>query len=265
MQEAQRIFKEVNDEEYEDLQDKRRNDDFIVDDDGFGYRDHGGEMWEVDEEQEDKQKKRRKLDKNEQMITEFMGPQSLLAKKSNLNLKPKNALPKVSAEQSKDIMQDLLKQLDDKEDLEDVRERDYLAEANKPVSFNKEEQLYNKYNLTIDPRESLASVTTEKANPVGAVKTAHNQFSKKRPIDQISNSASTVKHQATPVAPSNNTSYFDAKSSNSAQQDVSMSDSNYHSAMDDSKMSVTSSLPKPMEVDEDWNRVKKQNDSANFD
>jgi len=43
----------------------RRNDNFIVDDDGFGYRDHGGEIWEVeDEEEEDgaKKKKKRKLD-----------------------------------------------------------------------------------------------------------------------------------------------------------------------------------------------------------
>jgi hypothetical protein len=43
----------------------RKNDDFIVDDDGYGYRDHGGEIWEVDEEDEEnggKQKKKRKLD-----------------------------------------------------------------------------------------------------------------------------------------------------------------------------------------------------------
>jgi hypothetical protein len=109
-----------------------------VDDDGFGYRDHGGEIWEVDEEREDKQKKRRKLDKNEQMITEFMGPESMI-KKSNLNVKPKNALPKVSAAQSKDIMDNLLKQLDNKDDLEDVHQKDYLAEISKPISFNKED------------------------------------------------------------------------------------------------------------------------------
>jgi hypothetical protein len=53
------------------------------------------------------------------MITEFMGPESMI-KKSNLNVKPKNTLPKVSAAQSKDIMDNLLKQLDNKDDLEDV-------------------------------------------------------------------------------------------------------------------------------------------------
>lgn len=43
----------------------RRNDDFIVDDDGYGYRDHGGEIWEADEDDvEDggKKKKKRKLE-----------------------------------------------------------------------------------------------------------------------------------------------------------------------------------------------------------
>lgn len=46
----------------------RRNDDFIVDDDGYGYRDHGGEIWEQDEDGMDddrdgaKKKKKRKLD-----------------------------------------------------------------------------------------------------------------------------------------------------------------------------------------------------------
>jgi len=37
------------------LQDTRRNDDFIVDDDGYGSRDLGGETWEVDEEDGDKE------------------------------------------------------------------------------------------------------------------------------------------------------------------------------------------------------------------
>ena len=51
-----------DEDEYERLQDTRRNDDFIVDDDGYGYRDHGGEIWDVDEEDGDKEaaKKRKK-------------------------------------------------------------------------------------------------------------------------------------------------------------------------------------------------------------
>jgi DNA polymerase alpha subunit p180 N terminal len=77
----------------------RKNDDFIVDDEGYGYRDHGGEIWEVDEDEAEnggkpKNAKKRKLDvrfhpksltfllqPNEQQITNFMMPQSALAKK----------------------------------------------------------------------------------------------------------------------------------------------------------------------------------------
>lgn len=143
----------------------RRNDDFIVDDDGFGYRDHGGEIWEVeDEEQEDgaKKKKKRKLDvktpllicvqANEQQITNFMMPQSNLGKK-----KPGSALtikiqkPKVTEEQSRDIMNNLFNQLDNKdaEELEDIHSSAIMAELNQPIAFNKEEQMYNKYKIIL--------------------------------------------------------------------------------------------------------------------
>ena len=68
MDEGRKIFADIEDEEeYERIQDLRRNDNFIVDDEGYGYKDHGGEIWEVDEDDiknEDaaKNKKKRKLD-----------------------------------------------------------------------------------------------------------------------------------------------------------------------------------------------------------
>jgi len=94
VEEARKIFDVIEDEdEYERIQDMRKNDDFIVDDEGYGYRDHGGEIWEQDEEEEDengakkKTNKKRKLDvsqwvnkkikANEQHITNFMMPQSI--------------------------------------------------------------------------------------------------------------------------------------------------------------------------------------------
>jgi hypothetical protein len=46
---------------YRDL---RRNDDFIVDDDGYGYRDHGGEIWEQDYEEEEDGAKRKRRGRN---------------------------------------------------------------------------------------------------------------------------------------------------------------------------------------------------------
>ncbi len=69
VKEAERIFEEIDDEEYEQIQDQRRNDDFIVDDEGYGYRDHGGEIWEQDDEEvgngKAKNAKKRKLDVSE--------------------------------------------------------------------------------------------------------------------------------------------------------------------------------------------------------
>ena len=40
------MFQYVDDEEYQQIQEQRRNDDFIVDDEGYGYADKGGEIWE---------------------------------------------------------------------------------------------------------------------------------------------------------------------------------------------------------------------------
>ena len=45
------IFEEIDNEEYERRKEARKNDDFIVDDDGFGYVDRGGEIWEYEDHQ----------------------------------------------------------------------------------------------------------------------------------------------------------------------------------------------------------------------
>lgn len=37
----------MDEDEHERRQRERADDDFIVDDDGFGYKDHGGEIWET--------------------------------------------------------------------------------------------------------------------------------------------------------------------------------------------------------------------------
>ena len=57
------VFEEISPEEYERRQAERRDDDFIVDDEGFGYKDHGGEIWEYNESGVDaaKKSKKRKL------------------------------------------------------------------------------------------------------------------------------------------------------------------------------------------------------------
>lgn len=43
------MFEYMDEEAYEKLQEQRCNDDFIVDDEGYGYRDKGGEIWEYDD------------------------------------------------------------------------------------------------------------------------------------------------------------------------------------------------------------------------
>lgn len=63
------------------------------------------------------------------------------------------SLPKVKAEQSKNIMDSLIVQLDnqDAEELEDVNAAaaHVLAEMNKPLAFNQEEHMFNKYNVSL--------------------------------------------------------------------------------------------------------------------
>ncbi len=80
-------------------------------------------------------------------------PQSALGKKkpgtaTGVTIKQK---PKVSEEQSRDIMNNLFSELDkkDNEELEDISSAAVIAELNKPIALNKQDQLYNKYNITL--------------------------------------------------------------------------------------------------------------------
>ena len=57
------MFEELNQDQYDERQMARRDDDFIVDDEGFGYKDKGGEIWECAEggANDAAKKKKRKL------------------------------------------------------------------------------------------------------------------------------------------------------------------------------------------------------------
>lgn len=54
-------------------------------------------------------------------------------------------------------MNNLFQELDNKDadELEDVNASVIIAELNKPIAFNKEEQLYNKYNVTLESKEEV--------------------------------------------------------------------------------------------------------------
>ena len=54
------MFEEVDADEYEKRCKERMNDDFIVDDEGFGYKDDvGGEIWEYEEDEDGNKKKKK--------------------------------------------------------------------------------------------------------------------------------------------------------------------------------------------------------------
>jgi hypothetical protein len=56
------VFKDVDADDYEEIRRQRMNDDFIVDDEGYGYKDDkGGEIWEYEEDEGGRKKKQRKL------------------------------------------------------------------------------------------------------------------------------------------------------------------------------------------------------------
>lgn len=70
-------------------------------------------------------------------------------------------------------MNSLLQELDNKDadELEDVNASAVIAEMNKPIAFNKEESLLNKYNITLDTKEEIQKQRViEQHMPIG-----HNQ------------------------------------------------------------------------------------------
>lgn len=179
-----------------------------------------------------------------------MMPQSTLTKKPVVIKQP--VKPKVTEEQSRNIINNLFEQLDNKDadELEDIHASTALIEElNKPLAFNKEEQLYNKYNV------ALAAEPTPSKQEVGSSHNTVNPFSKKRKFEEIEASAK----QAEAVPQSANTSYFDAKSHQEQP-------SEYHSALDDSKMVVdtapqqivTLMSSRQSEAADDWQKIKGQ-------
>lgn len=116
VEETREVFESIDDAEYERRQAARAADDFIVDDDGIGYNDRGGEIWEHEDQYVDegkKGKKARKLNpKGNGAIEQFMQPTSALAQKKKMVITQSKA-SKVTAEQSKNIMDGLMNELDD--------------------------------------------------------------------------------------------------------------------------------------------------------
>jgi hypothetical protein len=98
----------------------------------------------------------------------------------------------VSEEQSRDIMNNLFSELDkkDADELEDITSSAVIAELNKPIALNKQEQLYNKYNITLGGGPANNNIEEVQQQPMGPPQTHNsvNPFSKKRKFDEVSNS-----------------------------------------------------------------------------
>jgi hypothetical protein len=56
-----------------------------------------------------------------------------------------------------DIMNNLLQELDNKDvdELEDVNASAVIAELNKPIAFNKHDELVNKYGVTLETQQDI--------------------------------------------------------------------------------------------------------------
>jgi DNA polymerase alpha subunit A len=70
------VYKLVDDDEYGDIVTKRREEDFVVDDDGCGYVDDGREIFDDDLEQPIQAAKRAKLDKQKKKKPDVQRPTS---------------------------------------------------------------------------------------------------------------------------------------------------------------------------------------------
>ena len=111
--------------------------DFVVDDDGLGYKDHGGEIWEYSEEEYVVEKPKKK--KKDTDIQNYVKPQSTLKQ-------VKKAAKPIPAN-SKQLMDNLLDNLDDEEEVLDSKPDQFVA-------FNKNQQLDFKYDQAVGGNRS---------------------------------------------------------------------------------------------------------------
>ena len=186
-------------------------------------------------------------------------------------------------------MNNLFDQLDKKnaDELEDINSANIMADLNKTIALNKQDQLYDKYNVTLpeasgmrEPASTLMGPPQQVAS--GLTHNSVNPFSKKRKLDEISSSVNTFsKPEGNPTPhptmggqKSTNTSYFDANSHLHQTGEMEISD-DFQSAVDDSRMEIdtssaaveTQNIEQPLkslqkEASDDWQKIKQMQQSV---
>jgi len=120
-----------------------------------------------------------------------MQPASAMANKKKTSIAVKNKAPVVSAAQSKDIMDDLLGELDnqDEDQLQDIREtHDRPVDvADEQMAFNKDEEIELKYAVATAPIARPAQAAADKKRPIADITAAapkrRNPFQKDQPVE----------------------------------------------------------------------------------
>ncbi|KAK6731230.1 hypothetical protein RB195_007596 [Necator americanus] len=157
------VYEEVDEDEYNEIVRKRQAADFVVDDDGSGYVDHGADIFDDEEDEEDlseKRSKRKKKDKKDPTQKKDLG--SYFAP-SSTHVRGK-------------VKDDAEVKLDDDEDLKDMLagindealESDFFSQSSPaPLNSSKRNPFKREASPTIAPRKvkvmKLATPTAKNA------------------------------------------------------------------------------------------------------
>lgn len=227
VEDVPQILEDVNSDDYNARNEARRRDDFIVGDDG--YKDHGGDEWEDDDEEvETRQSKRKpKQQAGMQSLQGFFNKPG--SKRTTVKNDAKAKINPVSAQQSKDMMNSLYSELDNINP--DNADKIYEEPKKEDLAFNMEEILDTKYDIAIgkpDEEEPAVSSGDDQENNVNQLKRKHNEI-RRSTVESIE-----------PKEPPPTPAPADKPTNENLRPEIHK-----------------------MEVDEDWEKIKLQNQERN--
>nr|AAG52947.1 type I DNA polymerase alpha [Urostyla grandis] len=249
--EHKKIFEEIDAEEYDALYDQRENDDFIVDDDGIGYKEKGGEIWDYEESDDDYSNKEKKVKSKKKKqeggdIAAFMFPTQGLNKRKggNTGVQGIKKQGKVNEAQSKDLLNELMDDFDNKpiDELEDIHTaHQALNVDDSNFALSKEQQMMNKYNVIIQP-QATTNIVVQEQKQIEV---------KKRSLEEMRQSNSTIK----------NNGHNESRVSDQNKTQQAMNNTSYQTALDHSVVQQIDQVEQEkMAIDEEWQLIKEQNE-----